>query len=164
MTTDDDLSPERATRIADAIEDIERNVSGLKRYRELSRSEYRAEGALDRREAVERKFEKLIAATVDVAETILAAQRGSVPGRRKDAITGLEREGIIDEQLANKLREAVGFRDVLAHTYGPIINDDIVYDALQNSLDRYVEFAAAVDTYLRAAIEERDGRAGGPDR
>jgi uncharacterized protein YutE (UPF0331/DUF86 family) len=38
---------------------------------------------------------------------------------------------------------------VLSHTYGPIINDDIVYDALQNSLQQYVNFAEAIDEYLR---------------
>jgi hypothetical protein len=37
---------------------------------------------------------------------------------------------------------------VLAHTYGPVVNDDIVYDALQNSLDRYVAFVECIDQYL----------------
>lgn len=154
MTGGDDLSPEQATRIADAIEDIERNVSGLERYRSLSRAEYCTEDALDRREAVERKFEKLIAATVDIAETIHTVEGKSVPARRKDAITGLEEAGVIDGDLGHKLREAVGFRDVLAHTYGPIINDDIVYDALQNSLDRYVEFAVAIEAYLHESTDD----------
>ncbi|WP_247730627.1 type VII toxin-antitoxin system HepT family RNase toxin [Halovivax limisalsi] len=154
MSDDDGLSAERATRIADAIEDIERNVSGLERYQKLSRSEYCADEALEQREAVERKFEKLIAATVDVAETILAAEGTSVPGRRKDTIAGLEQRDIIEEDLAQQLRDAVGFRDVLAHTYGPVINDDIVYDALQTGLDRFVGFAEAVESYLDDAIED----------
>ncbi|MFC3959067.1 type VII toxin-antitoxin system HepT family RNase toxin [Halovivax cerinus] len=154
MSDDEGLSAERATRIADAIEAIEQNVSGLERYRDLSRSEYRSDESTERREAVERKFEKLIAATVDIAETIIAADGASVPGRRKDAITGLERRGVIDEALARRLREAVGFRDVLAHTYGPVINDDIVYDALQESLGRYVAFAEAIDAYLDDALDD----------
>nr|WP_255455297.1 DUF86 domain-containing protein [Natrialba sp. INN-245] len=147
------MSPERATRIADAIEAIERNVSQLETYQELSRAEYRADKHLEQREAVERKFEKLIAATVDVAETVLAAECGSVPDRRKDAITDLETSGIIGDDLAQQLHEAIAFRDVLAHTYGPIVNDDIVYDALQNSLDRYVAFAEAIHEYLEEAVE-----------
>lgn len=55
---------------------------------------------------------------------------------------------VIDDQLRQRLHDAIGFRDVLAHTYGPIVNDDIVYDALQNGLDRYVEFAEVVHRYL----------------
>ena len=40
------------------------------------------------------------------------------------------------------------FRDVLAHTYGPVVNDGIVYDPLQDDHDRYVEFVEAIGTYL----------------
>ena len=65
----------------------------------------------------------------------------------------MEREGVIDEMLARKLQDAVGFRDVLAHAYGPIVNDDVVYDALQNSLDRYVEFATAIAEYLDERVK-----------
>ncbi|ERH05537.1 MAG: hypothetical protein J07HN4v3_01138, partial [Halonotius sp. J07HN4] len=101
-----------------------------------------------RRDAVERKFEKLTAAVIDVAETVLRIEAGSVPDRRKAVITELETVGVIDAELGEKLRAAVGFRDVLAHTYGPVVNDDIVYDALQNSLDRYVAFVECIDQYL----------------
>ncbi len=55
----DDLSADRANRIADAVEDIERNVTRLRTYQQLSRAEYSATGEQDRRDAIERKFEKL---------------------------------------------------------------------------------------------------------
>jgi uncharacterized protein YutE (UPF0331/DUF86 family) len=38
------------------------------------------------------------------------------------------------------------FRNVLAHTYGDVI-DDVVYDALDN-LERYRSFLVAVRQYL----------------
>lgn len=147
---DDGLTPERATRIADAVEDIETNVSQLRTYQTLSRDEYRADENRETREAVERKFEKLTAAVLDVARTVLKAEGITVPDQRKAVIAELERQGVIDADLAQQLRDAIGFRDVLAHAYGPIVNDDIVYDALQNSLDRYVAFVEAVSVYLDA--------------
>lgn len=85
---------------------------------------------------------------IDVGETVLRIERESIPDRRKAVVTELEAVGVIDAALAEKLRAAVGFRDVLAHTYGPVVNDDIVYDALQNSLDRYVSFVECIDQYL----------------
>lgn len=148
MTADDGLSPAQATRIADAVEDIETNVSRLRTYQELSREEYRASENREKREAVEREFEKLTAAVVDIARTVLKAEGVAVPDERKATITELEQRGIIDAPLAQKLRDAIGFRDVLSHSYGPIVNDDIVYDALQNSLDRYVSFVEAISEYL----------------
>lgn len=85
---------------------------------------------------------------IDVGETVLRIEQDTVPDRRKAVVTELEPVGVIDAELGEKLRAAVGFRDVLAHTYGPVVNDDIVYDALQNSLDRYVTFVERIDQYL----------------
>lgn len=144
----EDLPPDRANRIADAVEAIERDLTSLRDYRRLSREEYVDPDEQDRRDAVERKFEKLTQATLDVAGEVCKQERGGVPGRRKDRFSVLAEEGVVNPDLAERLRSAVSFRDVLAHTYGPIVNDDIVFDALKNDLDRYAEFVDAVDTYL----------------
>lgn len=146
--TDETLPADRANRIADAVEAIERNVSQLRNHQQLSHEEYTSSDEQDRRDAIERKFVKLAEATVDIASELCKQERETVPEKRKERITALAEEGIIDEQLSERLRTAVGFRDVLAHTYGPIVNDDIVYDALQNDLERYVDFVKAVDGYL----------------
>lgn len=87
-------------------------------------------------------------AVLDISSELCKQERADVPERRKARVTALENEGIIDAGLADRLRTAVGFRDVLVHTYGPIVNDDIVFDALQNDLAQYVEFVEAVDEYL----------------
>lgn len=152
MDPTDEMPADRANRIADAVESIERNVSRLREVQQVSRSEYKAEDSQDLRDATERKFEKLTEAVLDVAEEILKQEHVSVPQRRKDKITAIERTGMIGADLAKRLRETVEFRDVLSHTYGPIVNDDIVYDAVQNSLERYVEFVEAVDEYFESRI------------
>lgn len=135
-------------RIANGVEAIERTVTELRDLQGISRAAYKRDENRLRRDAVERKFEKLTAAVIDVGETVLRIERESIPDRRKAVVTELEAVGVIDAALAEKLRAAVGFRDVLAHTYGPVVNDDIVYDALQNSLDRYVSFVECIDQYL----------------
>jgi uncharacterized protein YutE (UPF0331/DUF86 family) len=137
-------------RIADGVEAIERTVTELRDLQGVSRSAYKQDENRLRRDAVERKFEKLTAAVIDVAETVLQIERDRVPDRRKAVVTELEAVSVIDADLGDELRAAVGFRDVLAHTYGPVVNDDIVYDALQNSLDRYVSFVECIDQYLSA--------------
>lgn len=154
MSDDDSIAPELANRIADAVEDIEQNINDLQELQDLSREEYQADENQLQRDAAERKFEKLTAAVIDIAETILRADNVTVPGNRKATIIALHERGIIDSALKEKLEAAVGFRDVLAHSYGPIVNDDIVYDALQNELERYIQFVTAVDQYL--SEEEQD--------
>ena len=148
MNPNDELSSERANRIADAVESIERNVSRLREVQSLDLEEYKSGANRELRDATERKFEKLIEAVLDIAESILKQEGIDVPSRRKATIESVETEEVIDTGLADRLREAVGFRDVLSHTHGPVVNDDIVYDAVQNSLSRYVEFVEAVDEYL----------------
>lgn len=97
---------------------------------------------------MERKFEKLAEATLDVAAQIAKQEGRRVPAQRKDRIDAIGELTVIDADLADRLREAVALRDVLAHTYGAIVNDELVHDALRNGLDRYVEFVAAVDRFL----------------
>jgi len=83
MVSEDALSPEQATRIADAVETIEMNVSQLRTYQKLSREAYQADANREAREAIERKFEKLTAAVVDIARTILDVEGVAVPDERK---------------------------------------------------------------------------------
>ena len=91
----DDLPADRANRIADAVEDIERNVTRLRTFQELSRGEYSAADEQDRRDAIERKFEKLAEAVVDIASELCKQERGTTPDHRKATITALEDEGLI---------------------------------------------------------------------
>jgi len=150
--TDETFPADRANRIADAVETIERNVSQLRTHQQLSHDEYTRPGEQDRRDAVERKFVKLAEAMIDIAPELCKQERETLPEQRKERIRILADENIIDESLAERLRAALGFRDVLAHTYGPIVNDDIVYEALQNDLERYVDFVETVDCYLNQDV------------
>lgn len=135
-------------RIADGVEDIDRTIGDLRDLRDMSLEEYRSEEHDLTRAAVERKFETLTAASVDVAKAVLRLESTEVPTHRKAVFRELESLGVLEAELTARLEEAVAFRDVLAHSYGPIINDELVYDAMQHSLDRYVEFVEAIDSYL----------------
>jgi len=149
----DEMSAERANRIADAVEDIEQNVTRLREIQTLSREEYKSNQNHDLRDATERKFEKLAEAVLDIGESILKHEEITAPSRRKETVSKVEDAGVIGQDLSERLQEAVEFRDVLSHTYGPIVNDDIVFDSMQNSLERYVEFVEAIDDYLSSGVE-----------
>jgi len=59
----------------------------------------------------------------------------------------LEEIGVLSEELADEMIATARFRNVLAHTYGDAIDDDVVYDALDD-LERYRSFLIAVRQYL----------------
>ncbi len=66
----------------------------------------------------------------------------------KGAIRVLDREGVIDEETADTLIAAVGFRNVLAHEYGRVDYDE-VYRSLQTGLSVYDTYSQQVAQWMR---------------
>jgi len=59
----------------------------------------------------------------------------------------LHETGVLTEETAESMAEAALFRNVLAHEYGDVLDEDIVYSALQD-LRRYRDFLVEVREYL----------------
>jgi len=59
----------------------------------------------------------------------------------------LEEIGVLFEELADEMAATARFRNVLTHTYSDAIDDDVVYDALDD-LERYQSLLIAVRRYL----------------
>ena len=81
MSDRDELSPARANRIADAVEAIERDVVRLAELQHLALGEYVSDGNQDTRDVVERKFEKLTEATLDIARQEVSRTGAPTPVR-----------------------------------------------------------------------------------
>jgi len=54
---------------------------------------------------------------------------------------------VLSEDTASDMAQAAMFRNVLAHEYGDVLDQDIVYEALQN-LSRYRAFLHELCDYL----------------
>jgi len=67
----------------------------------------------------------------------------------------LEELGILSTSTAEEMAQGARLRNVLVHTYGNIIEHNIVYDALQE-LERYRRFVIEVRDSLESigALEE----------
>ncbi|WP_313692317.1 hypothetical protein [Halorarum halobium] len=73
----EDLPPDRANRIADAVEDVERNVTSRRGFQHVSRDAYTDPDEQDRRDVIERKFEKLTEATLEQYRLYTGKSRSS---------------------------------------------------------------------------------------
>lgn len=147
------MDPDALDRVADAIEAIEANIDRLREFHDVSREEFLANE--ETRAVVERTFVRLVAAMVDAGRVVVRQETGAAPENRKAVIEELVERDVIDDGLAVKLKDAIGFRDVLAHTYGPIIDDAIVYETLQRDHERFVRFAAAIRAYVSEIETDR---------
>lgn len=86
----------------------------------------------------ERYFEKIIEATVDLAFLIIKDNKLKIPEEDTEAFDILANENIISLELAQKLKEAKGMRNIIAHEYGKI-DDEIVFNSITEELEKDVK-------------------------
>jgi uncharacterized protein YutE (UPF0331/DUF86 family) len=91
-------------------------------------------------------FVTAIEAGVDVAQHVCASEGWDPPRDNGDAIRLLGVHGVLSADLADRLRRAVGFRNVLVHDYVEV-DDGIVLDRLGNLAD-LDDFVAAVAAWV----------------
>lgn len=139
------LSADDLDRILSAATTIEESISVLAEKQSLSLDAYRTDR--EAQDVVERRFVKLTEATLDIARTIVADERGTPPDSNPAAMVGLDEAGVLDRASRAELVQAARFRNVLAHTYGDAIEHDDVYAALQD-LERYRAFLHDIRAHL----------------
>jgi uncharacterized protein YutE (UPF0331/DUF86 family) len=91
-------------------------------------------------------FVTAIEACIDIAQHICAAEGWGPPQDNGDAIALLGARGVLDPALTVRIRQAVGFRNVLVHEYIRV-DDQIVLTRLRDPSD-LEQFAAQVAAWL----------------
>ena len=136
-------------RILDKARYVRDAVTVLAEKRDgLSFEEYRE--SREQRDVVEREFETAIEACIDIGELLLKATETGVPETNAAVFRALGREGVLSDELATRMAQAAGFRNVLSHQYGNEIDDRDVYNFLQHDLPLFRSYLQAV----RAVLEQ----------
>jgi uncharacterized protein YutE (UPF0331/DUF86 family) len=92
---------------------------------------------------VEHTLQLAIQAALDVASHIVSDERLGEPATNRELFDRLATGGWISKDLAAKLGDMAGFRNVLVHGYQDV-DLDIVVDAARNRLEDLTVFVAAV--------------------
>lgn len=95
----------------------------------------------------EHRFVKMTEAAIDIGEELVKYERGKPPASNPATMRSLADLGIISEDIGEEMARTTRFRNVLAHTYGEVIDHDTVYTALQD-IERYRDFLTSVRDYL----------------
>lgn len=132
--------------VVDKLRHTNEYTNDLKEIRGMSKENYVADVVTQR--AVERTFMNLIQSCIDLAQHIRAAEDLSPSGTAKKEIEALGNGDIISEETQEKIEEAVGFRNILAHRYGDV-NHDVVYDVLHNDLHWFEQFQQEVAQWFQ---------------
>ena len=97
--------------------------------------------------AVERRMQLMIETTINIAEHIVAGLNLAHPETAKDVFFVLGKEGIITQELAQKLANAAGFRNILGHDYLDV-DLKIVAEASTTGLDDLRQFATCIRQFI----------------
>jgi len=84
---------------------------------------------------------------VDIASHLIAQSDESAPMTMGDALSKLAQLGILDDRLATKLRQAVGFRNIAVHNYDKV-DWAIVHAICSRRLDDFRQFALGIEKQL----------------
>jgi len=124
------------TRIEDKINEINGFLEELKGIIPSNFEEYKS--SIEKKAACERYVEKIVEAVTDLAFLIIKNRKLKIPEDDIDAFNILLENKIIDENLASKLKNAKGMRNIISHQYGKI-DDKIVFEAITEDIDKDVE-------------------------
>lgn len=103
----------------------------------------------EKKAACERYFEKIIEAVVDLTFLVIQSRKLKTPEDEESSFMLLSNERIISENLAKKLKDAKGMRNILAHEYGKI-DDSLVFEALTEQLEKDInEFIDIIKKEIR---------------
>lgn len=84
---------------------------------------------------------------VDIGAHLIAGMEVPPPDTMGQAFDALAKAGVIHENLAMQLKQAVGFRNVAVHNYGEI-NWTIVHTIARHHLGDFTEFARVIVSRL----------------
>lgn len=139
------VPPERAEILVDKAEFVERCLEILAEKQSVGPEEYTADR--ETRDIVERRFEKMTQACIDIARMLLSDLGREVPNANPETMRELAAAGVLSEEVGELMAQACGLRNVLAHEYGEVIDDGMVYDALQD-LTRYRDYLTELRDFL----------------
>ena len=99
-------------------------------------------------------LERAVQACVDIAAHVVSDSECAVPDTMAGTFDALERQGVLSRELAERMRRAVGFRNISVHAY-QALDWEIVYSIATKRLGDFVEFGRAIEEVLSASIDSK---------
>lgn len=138
-------SRERAEAVIEKVEFVEECLEILATKQSLSKAAFL--DSPEDRDVVERRLEKATQACIDIARMLLKDIDGNAPSSYSKAMERLGTKEILTDETSTEMAQAAQFRNVLAHEYGDVIDDDLVFEALHD-LERYRTFLHEIRAYF----------------
>lgn len=98
---------------------------------------------MDLQDIIALNLSRAVQISVDIAAHLLAGMEVPPPDTMGQAFDMLAQAGVLNNELANSLKKAVGFRNIAVHSYERI-NWEIVYSIIKYHLADFSEYAKKI--------------------
>jgi len=129
-------------RVKDKTNEIEEFLEELENSLPKNFEEYKADYKL--RAIGERYFEKITKAVIDLSFMIVKLKDLRQPEYEKEVFDILSNEKIISNKLKEKLKNAKGMRNIIAHEYGRIDNELVFHSLVAELIPDVQEFLKVI--------------------
>ncbi|MCK8816312.1 DUF86 domain-containing protein [Natroniella sulfidigena] len=130
--------------ILNKIESIERCINRIE--------EVYSEGSLDDylyQDAIVLNLQRACQQAIDLGMYLVSKLGLGVPKKSREAFELLEEEGIISEEVADRLQRMVGFRNIAIHEYQEL-DLDILRSIIENNLDDFLDYNREIIEFLKS--------------
>lgn len=131
--------------IADKLERLRRCVQRVEHKRPPTLVTLAAD--VDLQDILSVNLERAVQLCVDIAAHIIASREVPAPTTMAAAFEALHALHILSPDLANSMKKAVGFRNIVVHNYQEI-DWGIVFNICHHKLDDFRAFAQAIGHIL----------------
>ncbi|TYB30267.1 MAG: DUF86 domain-containing protein, partial [Candidatus Mcinerneyibacterium aminivorans] len=90
----------------------------------------------DLQDIIALNLQRAVQISVDIATHIIANSNEKVPSSMAECFDSLKNLNVINKELSNSLKSAVGFRNISVHEYQKI-DWEIVYSIINNNIDDF---------------------------
>jgi uncharacterized protein YutE (UPF0331/DUF86 family) len=123
-------------RVLGKIDELEGYLRELELVKPTTLEDYKK---IEKKRSCERLLQLLIECMIDICALMVTGLRLGLPSEEDDLFERLGQAGIISLLMKETLRKMKAFRNILVHEYGRI-DDQLVYEILQNKLDDFDTF------------------------
>ena len=132
--------------IEEKLESLRRCVKRMADKRPATEEGFEADQ--DLQDIISLNLTRAVQLCVDIAAHIISESESRPPGTMAEAFDTLQRAGIIDEDIALRMKKAVGFRNIAVHNYQEI-DWKIVFSIIHQNLDDFKQFAKQISNIMQ---------------
>jgi uncharacterized protein YutE (UPF0331/DUF86 family) len=145
----------RTELIRSKLVDIEESVNLVEENLPSSFEEFSQLGLV--KDGIYKRMEFSIESIIDILSIINSDLRLSIPEDEEDFIENLGRNGILTQNMVDKVRRMKGFRNIIVHRYGRI-DDLLAHKILTEHMDDFYEFMESIERFLEKSKEQSDSQ------